>query len=227
MSPRNMACDTVRPRLSSYLDGDMTGAEMQSVDRHTATCVDCAQEYRDLKRTHAMVAALGRKTAPPDLALRIQVAISRERARSRWLEAILVQWQNTVRAFMLPATAGLVSAVLFFALVVGYVTSPASVSAADDVPTMLFTPAQLTVFPNELGLASLNAESVVIETIVDANGRVTSYKVISAPAGIDRAQLTARLDNMMIFTVFKPATAFGNPTASRVVLSISSVNVRG
>ena len=61
--------------------------------------------------------------------------------------------------------------------------------------------------------------------LVDANGRVESFRVISAPENAQK--LLSKLDSMLIFTVFRPATAFGKPTPSRVVLSFSSVNVRG
>jgi hypothetical protein len=44
---------------------------------------------------------------------------------------------------------------------------------------------------------------------------------------VNSEKLMPQLDNMMIFTIFRPATAFGKPTPSKVVLSFSSVNVRG
>jgi hypothetical protein len=39
--------------------------------------------------------------------------------------------------------------------------------------------------------------------------------------------LTPELKNMLIFTTFKPATAFGQPTAGRAVLSFSNIQVKG
>ena len=36
-----------------------------------------------------------------------------------------------------------------------------------------------------------------------------------------------QLKNMLIFTRFNPATAFGQPTSSRVILTFSRVQVRG
>jgi len=39
--------------------------------------------------------------------------------------------------------------------------------------------------------------------------------------------LRRQLDQMMIFTVFRPATSFGLPAASRVVLSFSRIQVGG
>ena len=90
---------------------------------------------------------------------------------------------------------------------------------------MRVTPAELRIAPSEVELGIPSDESVVVETVVDANGRVESYRVISAPENAQK--LLTKLDSMLIFTVFRPATAFGKPTPSRVVLSFSSVNVRG
>jgi hypothetical protein len=219
-------CEHVRAMLSSYLDSALTGAEMQTVSRHTESCPSCAAESSALARTQFMIASLGRKPAPADLALRLKVALSQESKRVPWYESLALQWQIAMHNFMIPATAGLVSAILFFGIVVGYVTLPVSASAGTtDVPTMLFTPAELRIAPSEMELGIPNDEALVVETVVDANGRVESYRVISAPANAQK--LLPKLDNMMIFTVFRPATAFGKPTPSRVVLSFSSVNVRG
>ena len=226
MNATQAQCAQVRAMLSSYLDSALTGAEMQTVSRHTASCSACAAECSSLTQTQRMIASLGRKPAPADLALRLKVALSREAKRTPWYDSLVLQWQNAMNNFMLPATAGLVSAVLFFGIVIGYVTVPVSAAAGTtDVPTMLFTPAELRIAPSEVELGIPNDESLVVETLVDANGRVESYRVISAPENAQK--LLPKLDNMLIFTVFRPATAFGKPTPSRVVLSFSSVNVHG
>ena len=226
MNPTQTQCEQVRAMLSSYLDSALTGAEMQTVSRHTGSCSTCAAEFSALERTQQIVASLGRKPAPADLALRLKVALSREAGRMPWYESLALRWQIAMHNFMIPATAGLVSAVLFFGIVIGYVTVPVSAAArTSDVPTMLFTPAELLVAPSEVELGIPNDESLVVETLVDANGRVESFRVISAPENAQK--LLSKLDSMLIFTVFRPATAFGKPTPSRVVLSFSSVNVRG
>jgi Putative zinc-finger len=219
-------CAQARTMFSSYLDGALTGAEMQSIARHMQECAACRAEYSSLAKSQRLVASLGRKAAPADLALRLKVALYRESQRVPWYESFTLQWQTAMHNFMLPATAGLFSAILFFATVIGYVALPESASAKNtDVPTMLFTPAQLRMAPSEMQLGLPTDESIVVETLVDANGRVESYRVISAPENSQK--LLPKLDNMMIFTIFRPATAFGKPTPSRVVLSFSSVSVRG
>ena len=170
--------------------------------------------------------AVGRKAAPPELALRLRVAVSQEIAnaqRSRW-ESWRVRWDNAFNAVMVPATAGLVTTLIIFGLLISMIY-PGQVGAANDVPTMLYTPAELQFTPFELSMGASNAESLVVEAYVGPDGRVLDYRILSAPE--DAQAILPELKNMLIFTTFHPATAFGQPTASRVILSFSKVQVKG
>ena len=221
-----MKCSDTRLLLSSYLDGATSRDERVAVEQHLRGCVQCNEYAAQLRRTHALVAAVGRKPAPPDLALRLRVALSQEiaaRKRSRWT-GVLVRWENVFNAFMVPAAAGVVTAVIVFGLLIGYLV-PSAMRPSNDVPTMLYTPPEVTFSPFGLNMGSLDGDSLVVEAYVDANGRVTDYKVLS---GSDKAKdLTPELKNMLIFTTFKPATAFGQPTSGTAVLSFSNVQVKG
>ena len=220
-----MMCNEIRELSSSYLDRALAGAEMRRVGDHLAQCGDCAAEYSRLQKSQQLVASLGRKPAPQDLSLRIRVALSQEIAGSRrpWYQGFQVRLQNSLNAFMFPATAGVISAVLFFGLLIGYFAAPGQVGG-DDVPLVLYTPPQLAASPFSANLGAA-ADVVVVETYVDAEGRVQDYKVLSAPENSEK--LLQQVDNMMIFTTFRPATAFGRPTPGRVVLSFSKINVKG
>jgi hypothetical protein len=222
-----MNCNQTAPLLSLYLDGALTGHEMQQVERHLAACADCNSEYKLLAATQRWVARLGRPPAPADLAVRLEVALSQAAAqsyRNRW-QGWLVRTHDSIESFMFPATAGLLSAVFFFGLIIGFFAIPVNVQASSaDVPVTFYTPPQLNTspFPASVGTSE---SSLVVETFVDADGRVQDYRIISAPPGTEK--LLPELDNMMIFTTFSPATNFGRPTSSRVVLSFSGVNVKG
>lgn len=224
-----MKCERARPMFSAYLDGAVTGRQMRDLSEHLEACGACSAQYDQLQQTQRLVAGLGRKQAPPELALRLRVALSQQAAqqRQRRLQGLLVRLQDAVNAFMLPATAGVVSAVVFFGLLIGFLALPGQLSAAnDDVPTLLYTPPQLRALPADMGLSAVNSEPVVVETFVDSNGRVQDYRIISGPAG-DHGKLLPQLNNIMIFTTFRPATSFGVPTSGRVVLSFSKINVKG
>src|SRR5262249_51436320 len=111
-----MRCTAARLLFPSYLDNAVTGVEMHAVSDHMNTCAECQIEYRKLENTRLMVASLGRKPAPADLALKIRVALSRERSRT-WqnlLQGYMVRLEDAVNAFMFPATAGGFKTNIFF-----------------------------------------------------------------------------------------------------------------
>lgn len=228
---RTMNCKRARSLFSSYLDGAVSGREMQAIAQHLGECVACRSEYAAWRRAQRLVSSLGPKAAPPELVLRLRVAISQAAAQGAQhrFQGLLVRMENLAGAFMLPATAGLISAVVFFGVLIGFMAMPVQLSASrDDVPTLLYTPPRLQALPSNLGLESeptANSEPVVVETTVDANGRVQDYRIISGPA--DARGLEPQLNNIMIFTTFQPATTFGVPTSGRAVLSFARINVGG
>ncbi len=221
-----MKCSVAKVLMSSYLDGEVTRSQLAQVDEHLQICEPCAAIYSSIQRTQALVAAVGRKVAPPDLALRLRVAVSQEMANAQrplW-ESLRVRWDNAFNAVMVPATAGLVTTLIIFGLLISMIY-PVQVGAANDVPTMLYTPAELQFAPFELTMGANNAEALVVEAYVGPDGRVVDYRILSAPE--DAQAILPQLKNMLIFTTFHPATAFGQPTASRVILSFSKVQVKG
>jgi len=226
-----MNCHRARSLFSSYLDGAVSGRQMQAIAQHLDECLACRSEYAAWQRTQQLVASLGQKPAPPELSLRLRVALSQAAAQAsqrRW-QGWLVRMENLADAFVLPATAGLISAIIFFGVLIGFMATPTHLSAArDDVPTLLYTPPRLQALPSNLGLESepsSNSEPLVVETDVDANGRVQDYRIISGPA--NARALEPQLNNIMIFTTFQPATMFGVPTSGRAVLSFAKINVGG
>jgi hypothetical protein len=221
-----MKCSDTRPLLSLYLDGATSREERTAVELHLRTCTSCTGQYLQLQRTHALVVAAGRKPAPPDLALRLRVALSQEIAASRrsWWTGFTVRCENLFNAFMVPAAAGVVTAVIVFGLLIGLLV-PGAMRQSNDVPTMLYTPPEISFSPFGLSMGSVNADSLVVQAYVDANGRVQDYKILSAPG--ETKDLTPELKNMLIFTTFKPATAFGQPTSGTAILSFSNIQVKG
>lgn len=219
-----MRCSQARRLFSSYLDGAMTGVEMHKMSGHLEECSGCREEYSRLEETRILVSSLGRKQAPSDLALRIRIRLSAESSRG-WRQVIgaqAVALQHAFHSFMLPATAGVLTAAFFFAILIGFfVTPPVS---AYDVPTMFYTPPRLessTYLENELNLDS----PILIETYVDARGYVQNYRIIS---GRDDQQIREQINRALCcFTIFAPAQSFGRPVPGKVLISFSHVNVGG
>jgi hypothetical protein len=211
-----MKCNQSQALFSSYLDGAVSGVEMHEVSEHLRDCATCRDEYRMLESTRVLVSSLGSRQAPPDLAFKIRIALSSERSHGwrQFLEGQMVRWQHGFRTFMLPATAGVVTAIFFFGALMGFLVAPPVSASADDVPTVLYTPPVLESPPP---IIELNLDSpIMIETDVDASGRVQNYRVIS---GRDDAQIHEELNRALLMIVFTPAQSFGRPVPGKVVFS--------
>jgi Putative zinc-finger len=223
-----MKCADAQSLFSSYLDGAVTGTQMHALGQHIEACRICQGEYRLLLESQRLLASVGRVKAPSDLSLRLRVAISQEVARARrpHFEGLSVRLQNAINAFMVPATAGLVAALLIFGVLMGFFGLPnVQAMSNNDVPLMLYTQPQLQSSAFGLTMGTVNSDSLVIEAYVGADGRVEDYRIISD--GADSQDLLPQVKNMLIFTTFRPATSMGRPTAGRAVLSFSKISVKG
>lgn len=220
-----MKCAQAKSLFSPYLDGAVTGKQMRALGQHLETCASCGWEYVSLQRTQQLLSKMGPKKAPADLALKLRVAISHEVAHAKrpYLGGMLIRIENALNAFMVPATAGLSTAVVIFVLLMGFL---APLQADNpDVPLMLYTAPQLQQSAFRTALDSINDDSLVIEAYVDSNGRVQDYRILSNPK--ESMDLLPQVKNMLIFTTFRPATSMGRPTAGRAVLSFSKISVKG
>jgi Putative zinc-finger len=226
--PMGMTCPKARPLFSPYLDGRVTGAEMLALQAHVQQCAKCNQRYESLRQTQQLLMSVGRPKAPEDLALRLRVAISREVAAARRppFEGLLVRLENSLRAHMVPATAGFLSALLIFGVAMVYFVAPSTLQAKNDVPlVMINTEPELQQTPLGITLDTINADSLVVEAYVDANGRVQDYRILSDTEA--SKDVLPEVKRMLIFTTFRPALSMGRPTASRAVLSFSKISVKG
>lgn len=230
LSAKGMAlqCSGARELLSPYLDGAVTGNQMRTLQEHLDGCAACNREYLLLRRTQQMLVSVGRPKEPADLGLKLRLAISREVAETQRprFEGLRVRLENTLEAFMVPATAGLVCALLIFGLVTAILAMPGQLQANnEDVPLVLNTGPELQQSVFGTTLSSMNADSLVIEAYVDRNGRVQDYRILSDPG--ESQQLLPEVKRMLIFTTFRPAMSMGRPISSRAVLSFSRISVRG
>ena len=223
-----MKCTDAKGLLSPYLDGAVTGTEMQGLQEHLDGCAACMREYMALRQTQQLLMSVGRVKEPADLGLKLRLAISREAAETRRprFEGLRMRVENTLNAFMVPATAGLACALLIFGLVTAILAMPGEVQANNqDVPLVLNTGPELQQSVFGTTLSSMNTDSLVIEAYVDKNGRVQDYKILSDPG--ESQELLPQVKRMLIFTTFRPAMSMGRPISSRAVLSFSRISVRG
>jgi hypothetical protein len=224
-------CEEIQTSLAEYLDGRLTGYEMQEIDGHLGACGRCAREWESQRELQTSLATLGPVAEPGDLPLRIRVAISQERARSRRsvLAAWDLAWKNTVGPFVLQAGAGLASATLLLGSVILLITMfarPEAAQATPDVPLGNATAPHLLYFSNAQGgdeMAAINGP-MMVEAYVNDEGEVYDYRIVSGPVD---AATRLQVENLLLFSRFEPARFFGQPVRGLAVLSFSGVSVRG
>lgn len=224
-------CDIAQARFSEYLDGRLSGREMQEVAAHVQTCGECAQEWTALRDTQVALATLRPIPEPKDLLLRVRVAVSQERARSR--QPIFatwgLAWKNSVGPFLLQASAGFASAVLLLGTVIVLVTmfaQPEAAQANTDEPLGNPTAPRLISLSSGINNSDISALSspVVVEAYVNDEGEVYDFRIVSGP---NDPETRAEVQNLLLFSVFEPARFFGQPVRGLAVLSFAGISVRG
>jgi hypothetical protein len=231
-----MTCMKTRQKLPGYLDGTLMAGDHARLREHLEHCADCRCELESYRKLAALLGQLEPVAPPPDLATRIRVQASQRRAERSWglrlrTRAFLV-FENILRPVAVPATGGLVTALLVFAFVVHslLVTVPLGAVSAD-LPTNLLQPARLEMlaaFPvSEISGAegTSGAGTLVLEATVNARGEAVDYHILSGP---ESAAVRRQLDQVLMFSRFRPQLSFGRPTSGgRVVLSFSQIRVKG
>ena len=224
-------CSSEQAKFSEYLDGRLNGREMQRIAFHLNECGHCAGEWSSLRETQASLAELGPVQEPDDLLLRIRVAVSQERARSRRgaFHGWNVTWKNTVGPFLLQAGAGFASAVLLLGSIIVLVTmftQPQVAQASKDEPLGNPTAPRLVSLSSGAGDNQIGAFSspVVVEAYVNGQGKMYDYRIVSGPTD---AATRSEIENMLLTSRFEPARFFGQPVRGLAVLSFSGVSVRG
>jgi anti-sigma factor RsiW len=213
-------CNQVLTGLTDYLDGRLTGREMQVMDAHLEACQECAREWKSLRDLGTALAGLGPVPEPADLPLRIRVAVSQERARSRRSIFAMwdLAWKNSVGPFLLQAGAGFASAVLLLGTIVFLVSvlaKPETAQATPDEPLGNATAPRLLYYSNAPG---------VVEVCINDAGEVYDYRIVSGPTD---ATTRSQVENLLLFSRFAPARFFGQPVRGLAILSFAGVSVRG
>lgn len=97
--------DSIRHKLSEYLDGAVTPAEKLLIEKHLAKCSDCRKSLRELEKTVRHLRNLGELEPPPWLAVRIMARVREEAGREKGLLRRLLhlplRWRVSVEAVAL------------------------------------------------------------------------------------------------------------------------------
>jgi hypothetical protein len=238
-----MTCGQVIRFLPGYLDGalpeSLDSEGHAGIGAHLETCPSCRRELERYRRIQRMMSVATRPSPPADLGSRIRLAVSNARALGGFagrlrraknrLELFL---DNIFEPLAVPATGGIVAALLVFAVVYQVLGPGMPVGAATpDSPTNLLQPARLETLAGfqmsqlEEMTRTGGQHPLLVEAMVNADGQAVSYRVISGQVDVSTQR---ELDQVLFFSRFRPQMSFGRPTSGgRVILSFSQIRVRG
>jgi len=236
-----LSCTATQALFSDYLDGAVSGRQMQQISRHiegftdetsglrVAGCPACASELAAWRSTQEALAALGPAKAPANLELQLRLAIASERARPNFqlLERLSRAWNNTFQPVLLRASAGFAGSVVLIggmALLLNAVAAPQEVLANDEPLGALTAPHLLYSSAAPGSIVTSNDDPVIVEALIDSSGRVYDFKIVSGPQ--DEAT-RAQVANQLLESVFQPASAFGVAVRGRIYLTYSGILVHG
>jgi len=240
-----MTCEKVYSRLAGYLDDALISAprpeERRAIGQHLEACASCREELQRYRKLSVLLSRVPRAVPPVDLAIRIKVAAAQAQSTQDWPG----RWQrlkdrgellldNVFRPLTVPATGGLFSAIVVFVFVLHMILPGITVQAdPNDIPTSLLQPAELISLSDlpENALAEIQhpdamlQHDLLVDVLVDAKGQMMNYDIVDGP---DTPEVRHQLDQMLLFSRFRPMLSFGRPTpGGHVVLSFSAVHVRG
>lgn len=232
-----MNCRQAQEYLPGYSDGAIRARDRVLLRVHLDSCAECREQLAQYRELAAHMAHIAPVNAPANLAQQIRERVAQRRSpwafvNKLWVRALLTS-QNILEPLAVPATGGVLTAVAVFMLVVQsmLVGMPIGRVQADDLPLNLVQPAELESLPpfpvpgNGQADGQANSSPLLVEATLNAKGEVLFYKILSGP---DDTTARRELDQVLLFSRFRPQLGFGRPMGGgRVLLSFSEVRVRG
>ncbi len=214
-----MTCFQARQKMATLFREQLRADQSAGLRRHLLECSVCYDEYEYEARLNSPLRELPPAEPPAELATAIRLrAFSRPRLslRDRWQ----VQLSNLMRPVALPAAGGLLTALILFGVLIPAVSFRRA-AFSHDVPTALSTEPQF----KQASLLPVS-DDLLVEAWIDEQGKISSYRVLNSTQG-QSANLEYQLGNVLLTTVFVPATRFGQPTSGKVLFSLRRINIRG
>jgi len=225
---RTLDCSSAQKLMSSFIDSMVTAAEAERLEIHVALCRPCQRQLQSYKSMRSLLARIEKPLVPEDMVLETRVRLSQERNKN-----FLVRFENRLhyllKPVVVPALFGVSLTMLFFGILLGSLASDSTVLAQDrlaEEPVFgLYKPVH-TTDPTMWNFASSDQrdldldEPLTIETHVGDEGRVIDYEVLSGPPS---PEVDGWIREMLSLAQFTPATAFGRPVESKIILSFVAV----
>jgi hypothetical protein len=214
--------------MSPFIDSMVTVEETESVELHVSSCQPCQRQLQTFVSMRSLLARTEKPAPPEDMVLEARVKLSHERNKN-FLVRFENRLNNVLKPIVVPALLGVSLTIMFFGALLGSLASTSTVMAHDrfsEQPVFgLYKPVR-TTDPTMLRFKYATTdradleEPLTIETHVGDAGRVLDYKVI---AGEENPETNLWVREILSIAQFTPATAFGRPVESKIILSFVAV----
>lgn len=217
------ACAAAEQVMSAFIDSMATPEETDLLESHLTGCEGCQRQLQGYRSVKNLMMSAAEPEVPVDLVLETRVRLSRLRNvnPAAWVEAV---YSNLLRPLALPALAGVSTTMLFFVVLLGSFSPPEVMAAADQrsEPPGLYQRVRNSdpTMRRFMGNQPVLAQPLTVETQVGENGRVIHYVILSGP---ESPEVDRWLKETLFYSEFKPATVFGRPVHSRIILSFVGV----
>ena len=220
-----IGCNEAEGLMSPFIDSMASGDEVSRLEAHVSVCVPCQRQLQSYISVKNLLLSAAEPEVPVDLALRSRVRLSRER-NTNYLLRLETKFANVVGPIALPAIAGVFFTAVFFTILLGSLGAPEVIAAdnsVSDAPLLYqrvsVTGPTMTRFAGN-GNGRYLEETLTVETHISDSGRVIHYEIVSGPSN---PQIDRWLRDLLYFAEFTPATVFGRPVGSRIILSFVGV----
>lgn len=218
----NISCEAALELMSPFIDSMVSVDESDSLRSHLSNCKSCKRQLQSFVSLRNVIAGAEPRPVPEDLQLETRVRLSHARMydrRDRWR----AHFDNILKPFAMPAVMGIFLTLLGFGILLGGLTAPRQVIAEDSMADFYQPPSTPELTLRRLGGVSPELDSALsVQSELNTVGMIDAYKIIAGERspGVDRW-----LQELVLFSQFKPATHWGLPVRSRIILSF--VTVRG
>ena len=169
-----------------------------------------------------LLSDLPTRPVPVEVRTKLRVIASHERdrrlGRFQSFERWALHFNNFLKPLAVPAAGGLLSSVFLFTALAHTLNIRQYV--LNDVPLNIYT--QVSV--DALSPFGAVGADVIVEVTIDERGQVADYAV--ANGRVSQAQLR-QIGNLLLFSTFTPATAYGQPVPGKILVVLHHIDVRG
>lgn len=223
--PPQVNCSAAQELMSPFIDSMASLQETEVLQVHLSACKPCQRQLQGFISMRSLLARIERPEPPEDLVLDTRVKLSHVR-NENFLEKLQTRLANVLKPIAIPAILGVSLTMLFFGVLLGALVSNTTVMAQDRLETPIFSlykPVRTTnVTMVRFAVSDVNNwdEPLMIETHVGEDGKVIDYRIIS---GTESPEVNRWVRELLYFAQFTPATAFGRPVESKIILSFVAV----